>query len=224
MVPRQLVERVAIAEGRELALYRRGDDFVIQVGINELMSSRAHGSEEALAQLGLAAPGYPPTRLLVGGLGMGFTLRAVLASLAAHQAEVEVAELWPAVVAWNRGVLGPLAGHPLADARVRVREVDVAQCLLVPSRYDVILLDVDNGPEAFTVESNSRLYDRDGIARLRRALVPGGAVAVWSASQDPRFAQRLKSGGFDVSVHGVAARPGGKGGRHTIFVGRSRLA
>jgi spermidine synthase len=223
MVPRQLVERVTIAKGRELALYRRGDDFVIQVGINELMSSRAHGSEDALAQLGLAAPGYPVTRILVCGLGMGFTLRAVLDRLGDRPAEVVVAELLPTVVAWNRTWLGHLAGHPLTDPRVQVREIDCTDCLVASARYDVILLDVDNGPEAFTVESNSRLYDRGGIARLRAALVPGGAVAVWSASQDPRFAQRLAGGGFEVSVHGVAARPGGKGGRHTVFVGRSRV-
>lgn len=223
MIPRRILDSVPTQDGRELVLYRRGDTFVIQVDDEELMSSRAHGSEVALAELGLAALGERRSpRILVGGLGMGFTLRGVLDGLAKRPgAKVIVAELFPAVVAWNRDHFGHLAGRPLDDPRVQVVTGDVRDRLTAGAGYDLALLDVDNGPDAMTVETNQRLYSDRGIARLRAALAPGGVAAFWSAGDDPHFAHRFHRGGFDVSVHRVSARPGGKGGRHVLFVGRN---
>lgn len=225
MQPRRVLDCVPTPDGHELVLYQRGDSFVIQVDNEQLMSSRAHGSEEALARLGFAALGKRTApHVLVGGLGMGFTLRAALDTLAAHCGEargtIVVGELFPAVVAWNREWLGHLAGRPLDDPRVRVVEGDIFDLLEAGSEFDVVLLDVDNGPDAMTVNSNRRLYNDRGISRLRAALAEGGVLALWSAGDDPRFAHRLHRAGFDVSVHHVSARPGGKGGRHVVFVGR----
>lgn len=221
MLPRTLLDRATTRDGRDLALYQRGADFAIQIGAEELMSSRCHGSEEALAQLGLAALGprnHP--RVLIGGLGMGFTLRAVLDSLAGQVATAVVAELMAAVVEWNRTWLGGLAGHPLADPRVQVVVGDVAQQLSSRSGFDLVLLDVDNGPEALTVDSNRQLYSDRGIARFHASLNPGGVLALWSASPAPQFELRLRRGGFEVAAHKVRARPGGKGSRHVVVVGR----
>lgn len=226
MKPVQILDCVATPDGRELVLYQRGDTFSIEIDRYHLMGSRAHGSEEDLARLALLAWGEGPAPLvLVGGLGMGFTLRATLDALDARgrrpQARVVQAEMFPAVVEWNRKHLGHLAGQPLADPRVRVEEGDVAERLrpgLPP--YDVILLDVDNGPEAMTLEKNHELYTPAGVGRLHRALEPGGVLAVWSADDEPRFVDRLRRGGFVAETHYVRARAGGKGGRHVIFVGR----
>jgi spermidine synthase len=157
--------------------------------------------------------------VLVGGLGMGFTLRATLDFLP-PDAIVEVAELVPAVVDWNRGPLGPLAGHPLKDRRVRVHVGDVAVMLGAgPGRFDAVLLDVDNGPAAFTSSDNARLYDDRGLAAARAALKIGGVLAVWSARDDRKFEQRLRYGGFTVEVERVRARLKKGGPRHTIFLG-----
>jgi spermidine synthase len=185
-----------------------------------LMSSRMHGSEQALAAFALRSMRAVEPQVLVGGLGMGFTLRATLDLLNAD-ATVVVAELVPAVVAWNRGPLGPLAGHPLRDPRVHVETGDVAERLQSsPGRFDAVLLDVDNGPDAFTATANARLYGDQGLAAARDALTPGGVLAVWSAWEDRRFEQRLRYAGFVVEVERVRGRLRKGGPKHTIFIGR----
>lgn len=235
MKPFRLLDCVVSRDERELTLYRRGDAFYIQIDGYDLMSSRAHGSEDELARLALAEvrtgnggrPGGAGPRVLVGGLGMGFTLRAALDALGGRGpggagAEVVVAEAFQAVVDWNRGPLAHLAGRPLADPRVRVMVGDVADRLAEAGDearpFDCVLLDVDNGPEAITLEANEHLYTQRGLARAFHALAPGGVLAVWSANDDPRFADRLRRGGFRTSIHRISERHGGKGGRHTIFV------
>jgi spermidine synthase len=168
----------------------------------------------------LTNPTHRPAHILVGGLGMGYTLRAALNHLPADGV-VTVAELLPAVIEWNRGPLGPLAEHPLKDRRVRVAQGDVAATLAAsPRAFDAILLDVDNGPAAFTTDFNGGLYDNRGIATARAALTPGGTLAVWSAWDDRKFEQRLKYAGFTVTVEHVRARLKQGGPRHTIFLGR----
>jgi spermidine synthase len=202
-----------------MSLTRQGSEYVILAAGKPLMSSRMHGSEEALAAFGCKAAGQRRAPcVLVGGLGMGFTLRATLDALPLD-ATVIVAELIPAVVEWNRGALGPLAGHPLTDRRVQVEVGDVAATLRASSRrFDAILLDVDNGPAAFTATHNMRLYDDSGLAAVRAALTDGGVLAVWSAWEDRRFEQRLRYGGFAVEVERVRARLKKGGPRHTIFL------
>ena len=186
------------------------------------MSSRMHGSEEALATLTCRdVRTLDQPSVLVGGLGMGFTLRATLDLLPPH-ASVVVAELVPAVVEWNRGPLGPLAGHPLKDPRVAIEIGDVAVTLRSsPGRFDAVLLDVDNGPAAFTAEQNRGLYDDRGLAAARAALKAGGVLAVWSAWEDRKFEQRLRYAGFTVEVQRVRGRLRKGGPRHTIFLGRN---
>jgi spermidine synthase len=185
-----------------------------------LMSSRMHGSEEALAALACERIASPAPSVLVGGLGMGFTLRATLDLLGA-EATIVVAELLHGIVEWNRGDLGPLARHPLRDARVQLEISDVADVLQsVSDRFDAVLLDVDNGPDAFTADANARLYAERGLAAAHRALKPGGALAVWSAWEDRRFEQRLRYAGFAVHVERVRARLKKGGPKHTIFVAR----
>jgi spermidine synthase len=220
--PNKILECVTTPDGGELVLYQRGDAFEIQVDNYDLMSSRAHGSEEEMARLALAALGDRPTpKILIGGLGMGFTLRATLDALPpGSKAKVEVAEVFPAVLDWNRRFLGGLARHPLKDPRVHVTVQDVAT-LLTPDSYDVILLDVDNGAEAFTLERNRHLYTADGVARLHLSLTRKGVAAIWSTEPNPAFAQRLEREGFRVKAHRISARPGGKGGKHTIFVAKA---
>lgn len=185
-----------------------------------LMSNRMHGSEEALASFGLRAlPDPDEPTVLVGGLGMGYTLRATLDHVP-PDASVLVAELVPAVVEWNRGPLGHLAGHPLADRRVQVVPGDVAVTLRSrPGAFDAVLLDVDNGPAAFTTDFNGGLYDNAGVANARAALKPGGTLAVWSAWDDRKFEQRLRYAGFAVRVEHVRARLKKGGPHHTIFIG-----
>jgi spermidine synthase len=220
----EVYDSVTTEEGSEVVLYQRDDGyFVIRVDGWELMSSRAHGSEEALATLALEAlDARPSPRVLVGGLGMGFTVRAALAALDARGGggRVAVAEILPAVVTWNRGPLAHLAGHALDDRRVTVEEHDVALLLEGPKPWDVVLLDVDNGPEALTLASNRRLYTGRGIERLHRALTPGGVLGVWCADPEPDFARALGYAGFEVKSHRTGASPGGKGPRHTILVAR----
>jgi len=203
-----------------MSLTRQGTEYVILASGKPLMSSRMHGSEEALASFGCAgARTREQPCVLVGGLGMGFTLRATLDVLP-PDATVVVAELVPAVVEWNRGPLGPLAGHPLKDHRVQVETGDVAATLGASARrFDAVLLDVDNGPAAFTATLNTRLYDDRGLAAARMALKDGGVLAVWSAWEDRRFEQRLRYGGFTVQVELVRGRLKKGGPRHTIFIG-----
>jgi spermidine synthase len=215
----ELIDETLTSDRVDLKLTRRGNEYIILANGKTLMSSRMHGSEEALATVacrGLQKLEQP--RVLVGGLGMGFTLRATLDFLP-PDAIVEVAELVPAVVDWNRGPLGPLAGHPLKDRRVRVHVGDVAVTLgASPGRFDAVLLDVDNGPAAFTSSDNAWLYGDKGLAAARAALKIGGVLAVWSAREDRKFEQRLRYGGFTVEVERVRARLKKGGPRHTIFL------
>ena len=221
MKPWELLGQTRTPDGEDMSLTRQGSEYIILASGKPLMSSRMHGSEEALATIGCRdARTLDDPCVLVGGLGMGFTLRATLDLLPAG-ATVVVAELVPAVVEWNRGPLGPLAGDPLKDSRAQVETGDVAALLRASTRrFDAILLDVDNGPAAFTATHNSRLYDDGGLAEARGALKAGGVLAVWSAWEDRRFEQRLKYAGFTVQVERVRARLNKGGPRHTIFLGR----
>ena len=204
-----------------MSLHRRGDEFSLRVAGLELMNSRQHGSEEALAALALAELARPAQNVLIGGLGMGFTLRAALDALPAT-ARVSVAELVPQVAEWNRGPLAHLAGRPLADGRVKLAVADVADLLARATRaYDAVLLDTDNGPEGTTHEGNERLYSPAGLRAAHGALTPGGVLAVWSAFQSPTFARRLVAAGFAVSEKNVRSR-GKKGVRHVVWLARRR--
>jgi spermidine synthase len=217
--PWELLGRTRTPGDADMALMRRDREYVILAGGKPLMSSRMHGSEEALATLGCRqARTREAPCVLVGGLGMGFTLRATL-DLLPPTAAVVVAELVPAIVEWNRGPLALLAGRPLEDARVRVDVGDVAATLRASAgRFDAMLLDVDNGPDAFTASDNAGLYDDRGLASARAALRPGGVLAVWSAWEDRKFEQRLRYAGFAVSVERVRARLKKGGPHHTIFL------
>ncbi|HXG56113.1 MAG TPA: hypothetical protein VNJ03_12105 [Vicinamibacterales bacterium] len=218
MKPWELLGETRTPDGTQITLTRRDREYIILAGGKPLMSNRMHGSEQALATFGCRhVPDETPS-VLVGGLGMGFTLRATLDVLP-HDATVHVAELVPAVVDWNRGPLGPLAGHPLLDARVRVEAGDVGETIRASvGRFDAILLDVDNGPDAFTATGNASLYDDRGLAAARGALRHGGVLAVWSAWEDRKFEQRLRYAGFRVAVERVRARLKQGGPRHTIFL------
>ncbi len=219
---RELIDTAAIPGGGELRLYRRGDDFIIAIGGNELMNSRMSGSEEALAVMScdrLQNPGA--AHLLIGGYGMGFTLRAALAALG-PDAKVTVAELVPAIVDWARGPMAELAAGCLDDPRVDLAVGDVAAVIAgATRRYDAILLDVDNGPDGLTHPANDRLYSPAGLATAKAALKPGGILAIWSAAPDARFTRRLSASGFRVEEVGVRARSNGKGPRHVIWFARS---
>jgi len=220
MIPWEFLDSAPIPGSRdELSLLRRGTEFSIRVDNDELMNSRAHGSEEALARI---ACGRIATRrrpqVLVGGLGMGYTLAAALRELESD-ADVLLVELLPAVVKWNRGPLVDLAGRPLEDGRVKVLEGDAADTLRAGHTcYDSILLDVDNGPEGFTRGGNDWLYGESGLAAAFKALRPGGVLAVWSATPDRRFAARLCQAGFKVEDFRVPARGDRGGPNHTIWI------
>ena len=219
--PFELLGQTNSPDGAEMKLVRRGDEYVIVVDGAVLMSSRMHGSEEALATLGCrrARAARRPS-VLIGGLGMGFTLRAALDLLPAD-ATVLVAELVPAVVEWNYGPLGPLAKHPLKDKRVRVETEDVTVTLRArPGRFDLVLLDVDNGPDALTDASNSGLYDSRGIAAAYASLKKAGVLAVWAAKEDRKFERRLRDGGFEVEPQRARGRLAKGGPRHTILLAR----
>ena len=220
MIPRQLIGTANVPGGERLRLFRRGGDFAIVLDRNELMNSRMSGSEEALAGMTCArlvertAP-----HLLIGGYGMGFTLRAALGVLGPG-AVVTVAELVPEIIAWARGPMADLMAGCLDDPRVRLVEDDVAVPIgTARSLYDAILLDVDNGPDGLTREANDRLYAPRGLAAAKAALRPGGILAVWSAAPDRAFARRLAEAGFATEAVTVRARGNGKGARHTIWFG-----
>jgi spermidine synthase len=219
MIPRVLVDTAPIPGGGELRLVRRGDDFWIMLGTNALMSTRLRGSEEALATLACERiGGRPRPALLIGGLGMGFTLRAALGVLSGD-AKVVVSELVPAIVKWARGPMAHVHGPSLDDPRVSVALSDVGDLIAAArSDYDSILLDVDNGPDALSRDSNDRLYDLDGLRRARAALRPGGLLAIWSAAPDPAFARRLGKAGFAVEEVTVRAHAGRKGAKHMIWL------
>ena len=217
-----LLDTAPMPGGGELALYQHGQDFIIKVpGGQDLMSTRTYGSAEALAEIACAElAGRARPRVLIGGLGVGFTLASALRHLG-QDAEVVVAELVPGVVEWNRGPLGEHAGHPLRDGRVVVREVDVAIILREGGRaFDAILLDVDNGPEGLTQKGNDWLYSRAGLNVIHRVLRPKGVLAVWSAGTDPPFSKRLRKAGFEVDEIPVKAHRG-KGARHLIWIART---
>ena len=219
MIPWIQLDSAKVPGGREeLRLKRRGSEFSIMLGANELMNSRLSGSEEALARLACAKIGGDRrANMLIGGLGMGFTLRAALAELASDAAVV-VAELVPAVVAWARGPMAELFAGCLDDARVAIREADVADLIAAAKgEYDAILLDVDNGPDGLSRSANDRLYDMKGLAAARAALKPGGVLAVWSAHPDRSFTARLRQSGFDVEEVNTRAR-GKRGARHVIWL------
>ncbi|MBB2835989.1 UNVERIFIED_ORG: spermidine synthase [Rhizobium esperanzae] len=214
----QLDSATIPGEGGELRLKQRGSEFSIMLGANELMNSRLSGSEEALATLSWERiKGHPKPRILIGGLGMGFTLRAALAVLP-DDAGVTIAELVPAVVAWARGPMAEVFKGCLDDPRVGIHQGDVGEAIRAgKSAYDAILLDVDNGPDGLTRKSNDRLYDFAGLRAARDALRPGGVLAVWSSGPDPDFTRRLKDSGFAVDV--VNTRAGRKRGvRHVIWL------
>ena len=221
MIPRNRIGTALIpGTNVELQLYQSGELFSIKIpGRGDLMNSRMHGSEKALAELACAKiAGVKKTRVLIGGLGMGFTLAATLQTVGAD-AEVVVAELVPEVVEWNRTLIGAPAGHPLADPRSRVYVGDVADLIRQSGGgFDAILMDVDNGPEALVRKENNWLYSGDGLRATRAALRPGGVLAVWSASPDRAFSKRLQHAGFDVSEHVVRPHRAGKGPRHTIWI------
>jgi spermidine synthase len=218
--PWELLGETRTPDGSLMALMRRDREHVILANGKPLMSSLMHGSEEELATVACRrARRRPQPCVLVGGLGMGFTLRATLDALPAD-ATVIVAELLPAVVEWNRGPLAPLAGEPLKDRRVTVVQDDVAKTMETSDgRFDAVLLDVDNGPSAFTESANAGLYSDRGLIAARTALKQEGVLAVWSAWEDRKFEQRLRYNGFRVEVTRVRARLKKGGPRHTIFVG-----
>lgn len=193
MKPIQQLAHAKTPDGEALTLCRKGDEFSIQVNRQELMTSRAHESECELARLGCARIlQQPKPVVLVGGLGMGYTLRAAL-DLLGPKASVVVSELMPEMVAWNREHLGGLTGHPLRDPRVDLRIGDVVEIIRNSECvFDAILLDVDNGPEAFTSSGNDQLYSRQGVQMCMRALQPKGCLAIWAGSADSGFEKRVR--------------------------------
>lgn len=219
MLPRVLLGTADIPGGGQLRLFQRGDEFSIMLAANELMNSRLSGSEDALARLGCAPlSGRQRAQVLIGGLGMGFTLRAALAELPAT-AGVVVAELVPEVSDWARGPMAPVFGGCLADPRVQIEIADVRTLIRAQSgRLDAILLDVDNGPDGLTAEANDSLYSRRGLAEAHRALTQGGVLAVWSAHPDDAFRVRFARSGFIVAEHRVRAH-GKRGAKHVIWIG-----
>ncbi|KTE26819.1 MULTISPECIES: hypothetical protein [unclassified Sphingopyxis] len=221
MTPRILLATAAVPGGGDLRLFQRGADYFITLDHSELMTSRMSGSEEALAEMACdRLGGNVAPHLLVGGYGMGFTLRAALARLG-PDARVTVAELVSEVIDWAKGPMADLTAGCLGDPRVEVVLGDVGAVIGgAARRYDAILLDVDNGPDGLTREGNDRIYSMAGLARARAALRPGGVLAIWSAAPDARFTQRLKDAGFVVEEVPVRARSSGKGGRHIIWFAR----
>jgi spermidine synthase len=222
VIPWTLLDKAEVPDGGELRLMRRGAEFSIMLGQNELMNSRLGGSEAALATLACERMGgRKAPQILIGGLGMGFTLRSALAAVGA-EARIVVAELVPAVVAWARGPMAEVFGESLADPRVSIRELDVGQLIRSgPSAYDAILLDVDNGPEGLSRTANDALYDAKGLSAARTALHPGGVLAVWSSGPDAKFSRRLRNAG--IAVDEVRARANGSrgGARHIIWIARA---
>lgn len=220
MIPWSLLDKAQIPDGEgELRLMRRGAEFSIMLGNIELMNSRLSGSEEALATLSCQRiQGLPAPRILIGGLGMGFTLRAALAVLGA-KARVVIAELVPAVVVWARGPMADVFGASLTDPRVSIEEIDVGRLIRSGrSAYDAILLDVDNGPEGLTRKANSGLYGARGLSAAHEALRPGGVLAVWASGPDRNFTLRLRKVGFEVDEVRVRANGAGGGARHVIWI------
>lgn len=217
----ELIDSAAIPNsGGTMRLMSLGPELAIHVDDRELMRNTVHGSEDALAELTCERLGHRRApRILIGGLGMGFTLAAALRCLD-HDARVVVAELVPGVIRWNRGLLGEAAGHPLSDPRAAVYEGDVADLIRrPPAPWDAILLDVDNGPVGLTRDTNDGLYSAQGLDRAFGALKPGGALSIWSAAPDRAFTRRLERAGFEVEIVEVRARAKRGGRRHVIWIG-----
>lgn len=222
MKPRIKLDSARSPEGTLLELYEHDGQHMIIAGGQPLMTSRKHHSEEELARVALVQ--LPPRpKVLIGGLGMGFTLRTTLDLLPPDGCALQV-ELLSEIVDWNRGPLGAHAGHPLRDERVEVVIEDVVE---VVRRHEgelaAILLDVDNGSTPVVEARNARLYSRRGLSSLRRALLPGGRLGIWAADMEPAFIDRLNANGFEAHEHITYARPGNKGGRHSIFLARKPL-
>jgi len=220
MKPQVILGQAKTRDGEDLILYERDGAYQIRVGGMELMSSRAHGSEDALAELtrdvirNVRAP-----KVLIGGLGMGFTLRSALKCFS-RAATLIVAEVFPEVVEWNRGPLAHLASRPLEDPRVDLRLMDVAEAFGGDEQFDAVLLDVDNGPTGFTLESNAGLYQFAGLTRIRHSLTARGVLSVWSADADTGFEKQLRRARFKVRCERISARGRGGGPRHAIYLAR----
>jgi spermidine synthase len=210
------IDAAETPEGGRMVLRHADGIWEIRVNGWELMSNRAHRSEEALAELGCARLAGTP-RILIGGLGMGFTLRAALAALGS-EARITVAELVPAVVAWARGPMAEVYGNCLSDPRVTIRETDVGELIGSARSLDAILLDVDNGPAGLAREANDALYGRQGLAAARAALGAGGVLAIWSSGPDPDFTRALRDSGFDVDEVRARANAARGGARHVIWI------
>ncbi len=221
MTPRELIGTAEVPGGPPLRLFRRGADFMIVLERNELMSTRMSGSEVALGTMTCdRLSSRPAPRLLIGGYGMGFTLRAVLERLGAD-ARITVAELVPGIIEWARGPMAELTAGCLDDPRVTLDMGDVAESIRRTSgEYDAIMLDVDNGPDGLTRPANDGIYSARGLAAAMHALKPGGTLAIWSAAPDPLFARRLAKAGFAVDEVRVRARDNGKGATHIIWFAR----
>ena len=223
MIPWALLDTAKVPGGDELRLKQRGAEFAIMLGNNELMNSRLSGSEEALATIACERiRNRAKPRMLIGGLGMGFTLRAALGALG-PDARIVVAELVPAVVTWARGPMAEIFGDSLNDPRAIIREADVGEIIRSEaSAFDAILLDVDNGPEGLTRKANDALYDLKGLGAARAALRPGGVLAVWSSKPNPKFTWRLRKAGLEVEE--ISARANGPrgGARHVIWIASRR--
>jgi spermidine synthase len=223
MKPRELIATAKTPGGVELRLIRHDNDYIIALDANELMNSRLGGSEEALATMTIERlrAGARP-HLLIGGYGMGFTLRAALAKLG-PEARATVAELVPEIIDWARGPMAALTAGCLDDPRVRLFAGDVAAEIgSAAARYDAILLDVDNGPSGLTRAANDGLYSMRGLGAAKAALRPGGILAIWSAAPDAGFSRRLSDAGFKVEQVTVRARSNGKGPRHIIWFAQRR--
>ena len=225
MIPREPIGEAEVPGGPPLHLVRHGRDYIIMLERNELMSSRMSGSEAALGTMTCQRLRDPATaRLLIGGYGMGFTLRAVLAAVGL-EAQVVVAELVPGIIEWAHGPLRELSAGCLDDPRVDLRIDDVGRQIAAGrASYDAILLDVDNGPDGLTRPGNDGLYTPRGLRAAHAALRPGGVLAVWSAAPDAAFTRRLGEAGFDVEELRVPARENGKGPKHTLWFGNRGAA
>ena len=223
MIPRELIGEAEVPGGPPLRLFRRGSDFMIVLERNELMSTRMHGSEVALGTMACdRLAGHKAPHLLIGGYGMGYTLRAVLGQLGPG-AHVTLVELVPGIIDWARGPMAAVTAGCLDDPRVKLTMGDVGASMAHSNaQYDAILLDVDNGPEGLTRAANDGLYSPQGLANAKQALRPGGILAVWSAAPDTAFGRQLERGGFSVETVKVRARETGKGATHIIWFATKR--
>ncbi|MXO90918.1 polyamine aminopropyltransferase [Pontixanthobacter aquaemixtae] len=229
MLERKLIDTAEVPDGATLELIAHGRDHMITLERNELMSTRMQYSEEQLAELTIdrlsAEAVSTGPNMLIGGYGMGFTLRAALARLG-PDARIVVAELVPKIIEWAKGPMAHHTGDCLSDPRLMLEITDVADPIGeaadgMRAQFDAILLDVDNGPDGLVRAENDKLYSPRGLRQNREALAPGGVLSIWSAAKDPRFTRRLEKNGFDVEVREVRARPNNKGPRHTIWFARA---